>query len=214
MSETNVENVKFYRDGNRYIIVIEDPSEEFAKAINDTIFSHLAVKATTVKDVTPEKKKIEPPPVLDEKNRMFNRDDRILDVANPGDYRPQAGKYAGMTLEEAKTEYGPIVGIDFYTQVSGMIRGNTQRKIIIRALRVIREDLLERDADNDSMAKIIEFFDAYNPSLREAVEVLTNKAGIGGYDRFEEFIQKSDEQIIRDAYSSLVAYALKKFKTV
>lgn len=214
MSETNVENVKFYRDGNRYIIVIEDPSEEFAKAINDTIFSQLAIRATTVKDVTPERKKVEPPPALDEKNRMHSRDDRILDVSNPGDYRPTAGPYQGLTLDEAKAKYGPIVGIDFYNQVSGMVRGNTQRKIVVRALRVVREDLLDRDADNDQMPKILAFFEAYKSSLVEAIEVVTNKAGIGGHERFDELIQKCDEQIIRDAYSSLVAYALRKFKTV
>lgn len=194
-----VNSIKFWRDGERFIIVVDNCTGSTATKVNNFITDMLGLTpqeqpaATPVPHITPQK----PPSfkadeVLAAATPIKATTDLFREIVDPHDIIIEGGAGTlGHAIESKDT--------------AAVVRFFAEHKEHAPAQKLCRQYILDdcnrRDYVFATESEIRVFFSAYQPIIKDAVPQILSSAG---YATIEDFFDFADICLIRDAYRAIL----------
>ncbi len=202
-------NIKSYKDGDRLILTIENCTGELAQKVNTFLLDILGMEMEAIPVPAVEPIKIE-----EEKAPDIAR----LSVALPGDYdepEPQeilekhiieSGNFKGMSIKKAIEQSGmkAIIELVLYSKTR---EGSLKTDIVNFSKKKIAEDLQIRNMRITDAEEARDFINLYYPIIKDGISQILQMSGYADLDSFFEF---ASEEIINDAYQSLLQSLYKR----
>lgn len=204
-------NVKTYKDGDRFILMIENCTGELAEKVNQFLADILGPvpEPQTVPGLEPMENCSDDTPQTEK-----------LQTANPGDFKEkptkqeilnytfETGTFKGYTLKSALNEHGINAAVKIACEIKS-IEQPMRKEILDGCKQMIAKDLTKRKPQNADMDEIDTFIHLYKPLAQKGIQQILS---MSGYSSLEEFFVFSDEKMQRDAYEALIDALKEKVK--
>lgn len=196
-------NIKSYKDGDRFILMVENCSGELAVKVNHFLTDIMGLDAEPQKvpalipQIVPQEKALDEPSLQPAYPGAFKEPPDVKEISA---YVLTEGKYSGETVQQAIMKYGLNAAIDISCHAKA-IDQTLQKQIIEKCKQIIYADVENRNAETDTMEEITTFFNQYNPLIESGVKRILE---MSGYETLDDFFTFAEETIQRDAYYSIV----------
>lgn len=201
-------NVKTYRDGDRFILVVENCNGSLAAKVNEFIVSIMGIEEEPIEvPLIPIEVKDEDVPDISscEEILRFNNLEKQIDSNL---FRFVDGLYKGMTIDEALEKDGVKAVAYTFAHIKEVAPNCTEQ------IRKKCEEILFSDygVDNynpefDSENDFRKFIDTYDSILNETFKTISDQAG---YENIQVMIDSARENLWRAGYSA----ALQKLRDI
>lgn len=193
-------NLKTYRDGDRFILVVENCKGSLAAKVNEFIVSIMGIKEEpTEVPLVPLKVEDEDIPDIDSCEEVL----QFVDLEKHIDtdvFRFVDGIYKGMTFEEAQKKDG-IKAVAYTFAHVKEVAPNCQEQILCKCKENLFYDcgLSKYDPDLDSENDFRRFIDTYDSVLNKTFKSISAQAG---YENIQTMIANARENVWRDGYAA------------
>lgn len=177
-----MENIKMFKDGERFVIVFEQVSKETEEIVQEIMLKYTQKKIQMVEGVSPIPEEKEEPLNLNEKNKIENKPKSVQQPI----LRFPTGAYKNMTVEEVIQKKG-IKALSEMKKECDSLK-NAQQKALFNAvlhkkLSTYVEETKKIGVNNLSEEDIDLFLDILN-AFTTAVKEIAMQAGCGNFESF------------------------------
>ena len=197
-------NIKQYRDGDRYILVVENCTGETARIINELIIKLVGVEPVKIDGL---EALTQPPTDTTPDIPAEEINDAVFDQSTDdgAEFVPMKGRCSGMTFDEAFRKYGSSAAVDFFL---AMREKHVSGDLFVRVKKIMSSNWEERDSIGDSLENINEFLMLHKPLLIDLLEHIRNRVG---YQSIEDYIDFASDKELRGVYKCALDYLKNSF---
>ncbi len=193
-------NIKTFRDGDRFVLVVENCKGSLAAKVNEIIVSLVGVEDEPIEvPLVPIKVEEENVPDVTSYEEVYQFLDTEKKI-DPDVFRFVAGNYKGLTFEEAQKKDGNKAVAYTFAHVKE-VAPNCQEQIRCKCKEIMFYDygLGNYNPDLDSENDFRKFIDTYDSILDKTFKSISAQAG---YENIQALIANARENVWRDAYSA------------
>lgn len=197
-------STKVYKDGDRFIIVVDSPDGKVLKKINDFLYDLYGfADLSGIEGVSSIKCQDASAIVPDESKEITKEQAKERPFSEPISKESALALSIpdmGITLGDAIKNKDTIAVVRMFTSTKSLDKSASDT---IKALcsEYILTDLKSREPAITSTSCIEEFFSVYEPLLKDAVQEILN---LTGYENLETFFSTAYEFIQQDLYESVI----------
>lgn len=203
-------NIKTYRDGARFMLVVENCVGETAKKVNAFILELMgAIEPEQIPGIIPEKPVDEPPPSVARMEEITPNDPEPFKVPIPEEDAknlPVDGPSGtlGRAIDAKDTE--AIIAVCLRAKTMDESVRDTAMKL---CKEYILNDCQKRIPENTLSNEIRKFFRIYKPLIEGATTQILESAG---YASTEDFFDFADEYLHQQAYASVLESVIERVR--
>jgi len=198
-------NIKTYKDGDRFILVLENCTGELAAKVNQFILDVIGVPVTTelLPEIIPETVPAEEFPDMNKCLPITAVSENAKPFCEPmteNDARniPIYGR--SETIGQAMDK-GDTAAVIYMSTCAKMLKESARQGVVTLCKAYLRDDCSKRNIEHASTPEIQDFFLLYTPIIREELKRILDASGCMA---LEDFFAQSNMSTQRSAYKNIL----------